>query len=113
MGTCGQQGSDPLGAPGCGSARDSLGEIWSGSAVVDWKDTSGFFGGKAGLVAIFTHFKGGVQSQSIAYSTDKGRTWTKYEGNPVIPNPGLKDFRDPKVFWHESSKFLGDGRLCR
>lgn len=84
-------------------ARDSLGEIWSGSAVVDWNDTSGFFGGKAGLVAIFTHFKGGVQSQSIAYSKDKGRTWTKYEGNPVIPNPGLKDFRDPKVFWHEPS----------
>ncbi|CAN7606203.1 GH32 C-terminal domain-containing protein [Paenibacillus sp. LjRoot56] len=85
-------------------ARDSLGEIWSGSAVVDAKDTSGFFGGKAGLVAIFTHFKGGLQSQSLAYSTDKGRTWTKYEGNPVIPNPGLKDFRDPKVIWHEPTK---------
>ena len=85
-------------------ARDSLGEIWSGSAVVDTKDTSGFFGGKAGLVAIFTHFKGGLQSQSIAYSTDKGRTWTKYDGNPVIPNPGLKDFRDPKVIWHEQTK---------
>ncbi|KRF08034.1 levanase [Paenibacillus sp. Soil766] len=85
-------------------ARDSLGEIWSGSAVVDAKDTSGFFGGKAGLVAVFTHFKGGLQSQSLAYSTDKGRTWTKYEGNPVIPNPGLKDFRDPKVIWHEPTK---------
>lgn len=85
-------------------ARDSIGEIWSGSAVVDSKDTSGFFGGKAGLVAIFTHFKGGVQSQSIAYSADKGRTWTKYEGNPVIPNPGLKDFRDPKVIWHAPTR---------
>ncbi|WP_261304322.1 GH32 C-terminal domain-containing protein [Paenibacillus andongensis] len=85
-------------------ARDSLGEIWSGSAVVDSKDTSGFFGGKAGLVAIFTHFKGGLQSQSIAYSADKGRTWTKYEGNPVIPNPGLKDFRDPKVIWHAPTR---------
>ncbi|WP_379134228.1 glycoside hydrolase family 32 protein [Paenibacillus sp. sgz500958] len=84
--------------------RDSLGEIWSGSAVVDWNNTSGFFDGKPGLVAIFTHFQGGTQSQSIAYSADKGRTWTKYEGNPVIPNPGLKDFRDPKVFWHEDSK---------
>jgi fructan beta-fructosidase len=83
--------------------RDSLGEIWSGSAVVDRNDTSGFFGGKAGLVAIFTHYKSGVQSQSIAYSKDKGRTWTKYEGNPVIPNPGLKDFRDPKVLWYEPS----------
>jgi fructan beta-fructosidase len=85
-------------------ARDSLGEIWSGSAVVDAKDTSGFFGGKAGLVAIFTHFKSGLQSQSIAYSVDEGRTWTKYEGNPVIPNPGLKDFRDPKVIWYEPTK---------
>lgn len=85
-------------------ARDSLGEIWSGSAVVDAKDTSGFFGGKAGLVAIFTHFKGGLQSQSIAFSKDRGRTWTKYEGNPVIPNPGLKDFRDPKVIWYEPTK---------
>ncbi|MFC0216741.1 GH32 C-terminal domain-containing protein [Paenibacillus chartarius] len=84
--------------------RDSLGEIWSGSAVVDARDTSGFFGGKPGLVAIFTHFKGGVQSQSIAYSSDRGRTWTKYEGNPVLPNPGLKDFRDPKVFWHQPTQ---------
>ncbi|MDD9271665.1 GH32 C-terminal domain-containing protein [Paenibacillus sp. GCM10023248] len=85
-------------------ARDSLGEIWSGSAVVDAKDSSGFFGGKAGLVAVFTHFKAGLQSQSLAYSSDKGRTWTKYEGNPVIPNPGLKDFRDPKVIWHAPTK---------
>ncbi|HZG74808.1 MAG TPA: GH32 C-terminal domain-containing protein [Paenibacillus sp.] len=83
--------------------KDELGDIWSGSAVVDWNDTTGFFGGKPGLVAIFTHFKHGLQSQSIAYSADKGRTWTKYEGNPVIPNPGVKDFRDPKVFWHEAS----------
>lgn len=85
-------------------AKDELGDIWSGSAVVDWKDTSGFFDGKPGLVAIFTHFKNGLQSQSIAYSTDKGRTWTKYEGNPVIPNPKVKDFRDPKVFWHEPTQ---------
>ncbi|MBD3918588.1 GH32 C-terminal domain-containing protein [Paenibacillus sp. PR3] len=84
--------------------RDELGEIWSGSAVVDWNDTSSFFQGKSGLVAIFTHFQSGVQSQSIAYSNDRGRTWTKYEGNPVIPNSGMKDFRDPKVIWHEASK---------
>ncbi|HZG85823.1 GH32 C-terminal domain-containing protein [Paenibacillus sp.] len=84
--------------------RDELGDIWSGSAVVDWRDTSGFFGGKPGLVAVFTHFKDGVQSQSIAYSADRGRTWTKYDGNPVIPNPGQKDFRDPKVFWHEPTR---------
>lgn len=79
---------------------DELGDIWSGSAVVDWRDTSGLFHGGAGLVAVFTHFKQGLQSQSIAYSIDKGRTWIKYAGNPVIPNPGLKDFRDPKVLWH-------------
>ncbi|WP_123041822.1 GH32 C-terminal domain-containing protein [Cohnella candidum] len=85
-------------------AKDDLGDIWSGSAVVDRNDTTGFFGGKPGLVAIFTHFKNGVQSQSIAYSADKGRTWTKYAGNPVIPNPNVKDFRDPKVFWHEATK---------
>ncbi|AHV95826.1 glycoside hydrolase family 32 protein [Paenibacillus sabinae] len=82
---------------------DDLGDIWSGSAVVDWNDSSGFFGGGSGLVAIFTHFKDGLQSQSIAYSPDKGRTWVKYSGNPVIPNPGLNDFRDPKVLWHEQT----------
>jgi fructan beta-fructosidase len=86
---------------------DELGDTWSGSAVVDWQDTSGLFDGKAGLVAIFTHCKEGLQSQSIAYSSDKGRTWTKYAGNPVIPNPGLKDFRDPKVIWHaETSRWV-------
>lgn len=79
---------------------DELGEIWSGSAVVDWHDTSGFFGGKAGLVAIFTHWLDGRQQQSIAYSADRGRTWTKYADNPVIRNAELPDFRDPKVFWH-------------
>lgn len=81
---------------------DELGTIFSGSVVVDEKDTSGFFGGSAGLVAIFTHH-GEYEQQSIAYSTDKGRTWVKYEGNPVITNEktkAYKDFRDPKVFWY-------------
>ncbi len=83
---------------------DSLGEIWSGSAVVDWKNTSGLqTGNEAVLVAIFTHFDKGLQQQSIAYSNDRGRTWTKYTRNPVVPNPGLCDFRDPKVFWHPST----------
>ncbi|MBC8570905.1 GH32 C-terminal domain-containing protein, partial [Zongyangia hominis] len=88
---------------------DELGTIFSGSAVVDEYNTSGFFTDtpeKKGLVAIFTH-DGGGQKQSIAYSTDKGRTWTKYEGNPVISSADdpLKDgaFRDPKVFWHKES----------
>ncbi len=92
---------------------DSLGLIFSGSAVVDWKNTSGFgVGGKPPLVAMFTYHnmareKAGAatwQTQGIAYSNDRGRTWSKYTGNPVIPNPGLRDFRDTKVIWHEASQ---------
>ncbi|MFW5998890.1 MAG: GH32 C-terminal domain-containing protein [Halanaerobiaceae bacterium] len=84
---------------------DNLGTIYSGSIVVDKDDTSGFFNGDSGLVAIFTHatgYKG--QIQSIAYSKDRGRTWKKYEDNPVINNPGIEDFRDPKVFWHKETE---------
>ena len=92
---------------------DSLGYIFSGSAVVDEKNSSGF--GKEGqipLVAIFTHHNPKaekespmtVENQSIAFSLDDGNTWTKYEGNPVLKNPGIRDFRDPKVFWHEAGK---------
>lgn len=82
-------------------APDARGLIASGSVVVDWQDRSSFFDGGSGLVAIFTHWaKDHLQDQSIAYSTDKGRTWTLYAGNPVIPNFGIRDFRDPKVFWH-------------
>lgn len=85
---------------------DHLGAIYSGSAVVDSGDTSGFFDGQPGLVAIFTHHNSneapaGPQVQSIAYSRDRGRTWTMYDRNPVIANPGVADFRDPKVFRHE------------
>ena len=92
---------------------DSLGYIFSGSAVIDWNNTSGFGSDEnPPMVAIFTHHlmegeKAGrtdYQYQSIAYSLDKGRTWTKYEGNPVLPNQGIKDFRDPKVFWHEGAQ---------
>ncbi|WP_158738682.1 glycoside hydrolase family 32 protein [Alteribacillus sp. YIM 98480] len=83
---------------------DELGMIFSGSAVVDKHNTSGLFkGGSGGLVAIFTH-AGDTQQQSIAYSEDKGRTWQKYEGNPVLENQGIEDFRDPKVFWHEDTE---------
>ena len=82
-------------------APDSLGTIFSGSAVVDKNNTAGF--GKNAIVAIFTS-NGKTQRQSIAYSTDKGRTFTKYPGNPVLPNPGISDFRDPKVSWNEVSK---------
>lgn len=93
---------------------DSLGYIFSGSAVVDWNNTSGFGkDGKPSLVAIYTYHdmigeKSGrknYQTQGIAYSNDRGRNWTKYAGNPVIPNRDhLPDFRDPKVIWHEDSK---------
>jgi len=82
-------------------APDSLGTIFSGSAVVDANNTAGF--GKNAIVAIFTS-NGKTQRQSIAYSTDKGRTFTKCPGNPVLPNPGISDFRDPKVSWNEVSK---------
>ena len=92
---------------------DSLGCIFSGSAVVDKNNTSGFGkNGKAPLVAIFTHHdfvgeKAGTntfQNQSIAYSNDEGKTWIKYAGNPVIKNPGIRDFRDPKVMWYQPQK---------
>jgi fructan beta-fructosidase len=81
-------------------APDTLGAIFSGSAVVDVNNTAGF--GKNAMVAIFTSC-GKTQQQSIAYSTDKGRTFTKYAHNPVLPNPGITDFRDPKVSWNEIS----------
>ncbi|MBD2722766.1 glycoside hydrolase family 32 protein [Hymenobacter armeniacus] len=92
---------------------DSLGYIFSGSAVVDAQNTSGFGkNGQVPLVAIFTHHdpkgeKAGTrtfQNQSLAYSLDAGKTWTKYAGNPVLKNPGIQDFRDPKVSWHAPSK---------
>lgn len=84
------------------------GMVFSGSAVVDWKNTSGFQqGSEPPLVAVFTLTDttegGGNQRQGIAYSNDRGRTWTKHAGNPVLPNPGVPDFRDPKVLWHEGT----------
>ncbi|MEO1652038.1 MAG: glycoside hydrolase family 32 protein [Bacteroidota bacterium] len=92
---------------------DSLGYIFSGSAVVDWENTSGF-GSQENppLVAIFTYHdpvgaekeRNDFQTQAIAYSLDQGRTWEKYKQNPVLPNPGIRDFRDPKVFWYAPSE---------
>lgn len=81
-------------------APDSLGDIFSGSAVIDVNNTAGF--GKNAMVAIYTSH-GKTQQQSIAYSTDKGRTFTKYAHNPVLPNPGITDFRDPKIAWNDVS----------
>ena len=77
--------------------------VFSGSAVVDHRNTSGFGkDGKPPLVAIYTgHYTTRpLQNQQIAYSNDRGRTWTRYAGNPVL-DIGEKDFRDPKVSWHE------------
>ena len=85
-------------------ARDNMGHIFSGSSVVDKNNTAGY--GKNAIIALYTSAsdKNG-QIQCMAYSTDNGRTFTKYEGNPVLtPFDGLKDFRDPKVFWYEKGK---------
>ncbi len=73
--------------------------IFSGSAVVDYFNTSGFGSlENPAMVAIFTDHKhdGSHQAQSLAYSVDEGMTWTRYEGNPVL-DLEMKDFRDPKV----------------
>lgn len=85
-------------------ARDPVGHIFSGSSVVDKKNTAGF--GKDAIIAIYTNNSvNHDEIQCIAYSNDNGRTFTKYEGNPVLtPFDGLKDFRDPKVFWYEKGK---------
>ncbi|MCI8360224.1 MAG: hypothetical protein HFE86_02675 [Clostridiales bacterium] len=111
---------------------DGLGDIFSGSAVVDENNTSGLFTdnqpGESNLVALFTHDGGdtskGHEKQSLAYSKDHGHTWIKpsleREGfqNPVIPNEGNKyssAFRDPKVFWYDDRWMLvvagGDARI--
>ena len=78
-------------------APDSLGTIFSGSAVVDEENVSGF--GKNAIVVFFTS-AGQRQSQSIAYSTDNGRTFTKYDKNPVV-TADIRVFRDPRVFYHD------------
>ncbi len=93
---------------------DKLGYIFSGSAVVDWKNSSGLGeNGRAPIIAIFTYHdmegekagRSDFQYQGMAYSNDKGRSWVKYEGNPIIPNTQkIRDFRDPKVIWHEPSQ---------
>ena len=84
---------------------DQMGAIFSGSAVVDWNNTAGFQkGDEKTIVAIYTSWKTKeTASQCLAYSNDRGRTYTKYSGNPVIKTiaPGN---RDPKVIWHEPTK---------
>lgn len=79
---------------------DALGTVFSGSAVVDKENTSGF--GKGAVIALYTS-AGENQTQSMVYSTDNGKTFTKYEGNPVITS-NVPDFRDPHMFWNEDIK---------
>ena len=85
---------------------DELGTIFSGSAVVDWHNSAGFqIGDEKALVVFYT--SAGKEpvpfTQSIAYSNDRGRTWTKHENNPVIGHIRAQN-RDPKVFWHAPSE---------
>lgn len=92
---------------------DRHGAMFSGSAVVDQNNTSGLgTEGNPAMVALFTYHdaiaesagRKDFQAQGMAYSLDKGRTWVKFAGNPVLPNPGIQDFRDPKVSWFEPQK---------
>lgn len=78
---------------------DALGAIFSGSCVVDKNNTAGF--GKNAIVAFYTS-AGRNQAQSMAYSTDGGYTFTKYDQNPVLIGD-CPDFRDPKVFWNSEA----------
>lgn len=90
---------------GCAIVPDAWGAIFSGSCVVDHNNTAGF--GKDAVIAFYTSAKaspwGDVQSQSMAYSLDNGKTFVKYEGNPILTS-SEKDFRDPKVFWYAPGK---------
>ncbi len=82
---------------------DRLGTMFSGSAVVDWDNTAGFqTGDEKTLVAIFTS-AGKPFTQSIAYSTDRGQSWRKYDKNPVLDHVAGEN-RDPKVIWHAPTK---------
>lgn len=83
--------------------EDERASIFSGSVVIDHADTVGF--GAGAWVACYTgclRRPEGGQAQELAWSLDRGLTWTKYAGNPVL-DLGLREFRDPKVFWHEST----------
>lgn len=88
-------------------ARDTLGHIFSGSAILDKQGTAGF--GKDAILAYYTahstHAGKQWQAQCLAYSLDNGKTFTKYAGNPILtPFDGVSDFRDPKVFWYAPEK---------
>ena len=88
-------------------APDAWGTMFSGSCVVDHDNSAGF--GKDAIISMYTSsrptpFGGDVQAQCIAYSNDRGKTFTKYVGNPVLTDE-KKDFRDPHVFWNDEAGF--------
>jgi levanase len=74
---------------------DALGDVESGSAVVDEQGAAGL--GAGAVVALATQQADGVQRQSLFVSRDGGATFVPAPGNPVLDNPGTTDFRDPKV----------------
>ncbi|GAB1213292.1 hypothetical protein ATERTT37_002441 [Aspergillus terreus] len=81
-----------------------LGDIETGSSIVDANNTSGF--GRNAIVALLTQMEDGVQQQSLFYSNDMGSSFTPFEGNPVMPNPDRNNkpaFRDPKIFWDDDA----------
>jgi len=79
------------------------GMMFSGSGVVDWKNTSGFQTGKEPPLVLIYTATGPPRDQRLAFSNDRGRTWTKFAGNPVLPEVAHNN-RDPKVFWHEPTQ---------
>ena len=83
-----------------GKFKNGLGDIETGSAVVDQDNTAGF--GKGAVVAVMTQQDKGVQRQSLFYSTDKGYTFKEADGNPVMDNPGKEHWRDPKIIRDEA-----------
>ncbi len=89
---------------------DSRGLCFSGSAIVDHDNATGFFDDEPGLLAFYTAHReapefdrGYIEEQCLAYSKDRGRSWIKYENNPIVSSPGFSDFRDPKVIWHQDT----------
>ena len=78
---------------------DALGTIFSGSSVVDYKNTAGF--GEGAIISYYTS-AGQSQTQSMAYSTDNGMTFKKYSDNPILTS-NIPDFRDPKVLWNDEA----------
>jgi len=82
---------------------DANGACWSGSGVVDWNNTTGFQTGQEPPLVLAYTSAGATFGQSLAYSNDRGRTWRKNPGNPVLKQIAI-DNRDPMIFWHESTK---------